>query len=287
MTALAGNTFRMLVYSNNSLRSNDLRLPLVSGTFHFLTTFISQRWKDSLKTIWFLWVHFMLNRGVVSFFVLLFLSYRGEKMQCKHKNTLLFLIFSFGRKRINFLKRCSQFGNRFFSVNLRRRPCLADRWTDLFGGSDLFAPDVLFEITNAGAPKNHSGYQDRCPAEGECRVVPSNLIVKQIKQIDAQKRNLFLCKCTLSSASKSVRQMSPHMLFNKFQVWTFFLNASAGYWKRCGGPHVARGPDVGPHWLQEFLKYFILFGHNFGTRNARKSIKGSYNSLKSNKTLSH
>jgi len=36
---------------------------------------------------------------------------------------------------------------------------------------------------------------------------------------------------------------------------------------------------------------FLLFlGHNFGTTNARKSIKGSkdaYHSLESNKTLSH
>jgi len=33
-----------------------------------------------------------------------------------------------------------------------------------------------------------------------------------------------------------------------------------------------------------------FFGHNFGTRNARKSIKGSkdsYHSLESHKTLSH
>jgi len=28
----------------------------------------------------------------------------------------------------------------------------------------------------------------------------------------------------------------------KFQIWTYFLNASAGHWKRCGGPHSAHGP---------------------------------------------
>jgi len=27
--------------------------------------------------------------------------------------------------------------------------------------------------------------------------------------------------------------------FNKFQIWRFFLNASAGYWKCCGRPHAA------------------------------------------------
>jgi len=29
--------------------------------------------------------------------------------------------------------------------------------------------------------------------------------------------------------------------FNKFQIWRFFLNTSAGYWKHCGGPHASRG----------------------------------------------
>ena len=42
--------------------------------------------------------------------------------------------------------------------------------------------------------------------------------------------------------------MQPYTLFNKFQIWRIFLNASAGHWKRCSGPHAARGPVVGPHW---------------------------------------
>jgi len=29
--------------------------------------------------------------------------------------------------------------------------------------------------------------------------------------------------------------------WREFQIWRFFLNASAGPWKGCGGPHVARG----------------------------------------------
>jgi len=71
---------------------------------------------------------------------------------------------------------------------------------------------------------------------------------KQIKQNGTQIRySLFLCKWTLSSASNSVRQMQPHTFFNKFQIWRFFLNASAGHWKRRGGPHTALGPVVGPH----------------------------------------
>jgi len=36
--------------------------------------------------------------------------------------------------------------------------------------------------------------------------------------------------------------------FQKLQVWRFFLNASMGLWKRCGGPHAAPGPVVGSHW---------------------------------------
>ena len=35
-----------------------------------------------------------------------------------------------------------------------RRPLLADRQTDLFGGTEFIAPDVLFKTTRAGAAKN-------------------------------------------------------------------------------------------------------------------------------------
>ena len=38
-----------------------------------------------------------------------------------------------------------------------------------------------------------------------------------------------------------------HTVFNKYQIWRFFLNVSAGHCKRCGGPHEPRGPVVGPH----------------------------------------
>jgi len=42
-------------------------------------------------------------------------------------------------------------------------------------------------------------------------------------------------------------QMWPHTLFNKYQIWRFFLNTSEGHWKHCGRPHAAHGPVVGPH----------------------------------------
>ena len=39
-----------------------------------------------------------------------------------------------------------------------RRPRLADRQTDLFGGTAFIASDILFKTTNAGTPKKHRGY---------------------------------------------------------------------------------------------------------------------------------
>ena len=39
--------------------------------------------------------------------------------------------------------------------------------------------------------------------------------------------------------------------FQQISNLKFFLNASAGHLKRCGGPHVALGPVVGPHWLHQ------------------------------------
>jgi len=44
------------------------------------------------------------------------------------------------------------------------RPHLADKSTDLFGGTDFIAPDVLFKKTNAGATKKHRGYPDKRPS---------------------------------------------------------------------------------------------------------------------------
>jgi len=41
-----------------------------------------------------------------------------------------------------------------------------------------------------------------------------------------------------------------------------FLNASAGHRKRCGRPHAAPGPVVGPHCLNEStLICSLLFTH--------------------------
>ena len=36
-----------------------------------------------------------------------------------------------------------------------------------------------------------------------------------------------------------------------FKFESFFLNASAGPWKRCGGPHAASGPVVWSHWRNQ------------------------------------
>ena len=57
-----------------------------------------------------------------------------------------------------------------------------------------------------------------------------------------------MCKFALSSAWNTERQMQPLTLFNKFQIWRFFLNATAGHRKCSGGPHAPRGPVLGPHW---------------------------------------
>jgi len=43
---------------------------------------------------------------------------------------------------------------------------LAHKWIDLFGGTEFIAPDALFKITNAGAPKKNKGYPIRCPSGG-------------------------------------------------------------------------------------------------------------------------
>jgi len=50
-------------------------------------------------------------------------------------------------------------GNHFSYGATFRRPRFADRQTDLFGGTDFIAPDVLFKTTNAGEPKNTEDIQ--------------------------------------------------------------------------------------------------------------------------------
>jgi len=49
-------------------------------------------------------------------------------------------------------------GNCFGSRATLRRPCLADRQTYLFVGTEFIAPDVLFKTTNAVALKKHRGW---------------------------------------------------------------------------------------------------------------------------------
>jgi len=83
-------------------------------------------------------------------------------------------------------------GNYFGWMATLRRLCLADRETDLFGGTEFIVPDVLFKTTNAGAPKKHRGYPDMCPSGGLAAALPSNLIVKLINKSFTQK---MYCSC--------------------------------------------------------------------------------------------
>jgi len=92
--------------------------------------------------------------------------------------------------------------------HFEKRPRLADREKDLFGGTEFIVPDVLFNTTNVGAPKKRRDYPDVCPSGGVAAALPSNFIVKLINKTKFYtEKALFWCKCTLSSASNSVRQM--------------------------------------------------------------------------------
>jgi len=57
-------------------------------------------------------------------------------------------------------------GNQFGWRATLRRPRLADRETDLFGGTEFIVPDVLFKTTNVGAKKNTEVIQTCAPVEG-------------------------------------------------------------------------------------------------------------------------
>jgi len=46
--------------------------------------------------------------------------------------------------------------------------------------------------------------------------------------------------------------------WKKFRTWWFFLNASAGHWKRCGGPHVACGLLFGHPCFKVCSNYLVL-----------------------------
>jgi len=56
----------------------------------------------------------------------------------------------------------------------KKGPRLADRETDLFGGTEFIVPDELFKTTNTGAPKNTEVIQICALAAA----LLSNLIVK-------------------------------------------------------------------------------------------------------------
>jgi len=58
-----------------------------------------------------------------------------------------------------------------------------------------------------------------------------------------------MIRCSCANKLYPAQHTLQHTLFNKFQIWKCFLNASAGHSKRCSGPqHAAREPVVGPHW---------------------------------------
>ena len=48
---------------------------------------------------------------------------------------------------------CSDGQSIWLKGHFEKRPRLADRETDLFGGTEFIVPDVLFKTTKAGAPK--------------------------------------------------------------------------------------------------------------------------------------
>ena len=52
------------------------------------------------------------------------------------------------------------------------------------------------------------------------------------------------------------------VILKKFQIWRFFLNPSAGRWKRCGGPHAARGFVVGPHCFRKQNAVLLFSGYD-------------------------
>jgi len=59
-----------------------------------------------------------------------------------------------------------------------------------------------------GAPKKYRDHPDMFPSGGLAAALPSNFIVKLINKTKFHtEKALFWCKCTLSSASNSVRQM--------------------------------------------------------------------------------
>jgi len=47
--------------------------------------------------------------------------------------------------------------------------------------------------------------------------------------------------------------------WKKFQIWTYFQNASAGHLKRCRGPHLARGPLFAHPWFKPWSSCMVIF----------------------------
>jgi len=57
-------------------------------------------------------------------------------------------------------------GNKIVSGATLRGPHLAGTSTDLYGGTEFIARDVLFKSTNAGAPSSTEFIHTGVPAEG-------------------------------------------------------------------------------------------------------------------------
>jgi len=58
-----------------------------------------------------------------------------------------------------------------------RRPSLADTYTDLFGGTEFIAPDVLLKTSKDETTENR-GHPVRCSSGGLAKGLPSKLILK-------------------------------------------------------------------------------------------------------------
>jgi len=76
-------------------------------------------------------------------------------------------------------------------------------------------------------------------------------------------RDLRLRNAALAEIEASLLKLAWTLPFTvknsrKFQTWWFFLNPSAGHSKRCGGPHVSRGPLIVHPCFSLFTCFFTI-----------------------------
>ena len=102
----------------------------------------------------------------------------------------------------------------------------------------------------------------------ETQQVKLIVTLKSLRTLKTSRAQVDKC-CSSRYRSKSRFKLAWTQTFTvissrKFQNLMFFLNASPGHWKGCGGPHVARGPLIAHpclklcSWLPiNFQDYFI------------------------------